>query len=56
MLNTTDESRNFFVGFYQWDWIKVSYLIFQFLLTLFGPAFMCSISWYEKYIADQKYW
>ena len=42
------ENSNFFSGYMKWDNIKVSYLIFHILMTVFGPFLLYSIAWYEK--------
>ncbi len=49
------DNQNFFAGFQEWDWIKVTYIIFHVLLTFIVPGLLYSICWYEHYSPDLKY-
>ena len=46
-MNDTTPLDNFFAGFYEWDMLKVIYLIQQAILSIVGPAFIYIVIAYE---------
>jgi len=55
MASFENENQNFFAGFQEWDWLKVTYIIFHVLLTFIVPTLLYSICWYERYSPDLQY-
>jgi hypothetical protein len=53
-LNNT-ESDNFFAGYYEFDAIKLFYLLFHVAITFIGPGLLYSVIWYENYGSDVHY-
>jgi len=55
MASFENENQNFFAGFQEWDWLKVTYISFHVLLTFIVPTLLYSICWYERYSPDLQY-
>jgi hypothetical protein len=47
--------NNSFAGFMEWDMFKLTYMVFQIVLTFVAPLILYSIVWYERYGSDFKY-
>lgn len=46
---------NYFAGFMEWDELKYAYLGLHTLITVFGPALLSLVIWYESYGCDANY-
>ena len=54
-MNNSTSDRHYYDGYYNWDLVKWTSVIWQSLLVAVSPFLLYSVVWYERHSAELRY-